>query len=118
MIKIIAPIVPVTFKRPDSDGRQRFNPKAYSDFKDALGYYALAAMRGIKPFTGATKLYAEVFTRYDPTVLNSGDWDNHGKAIGDALNGICYDDDRQIVDGHVRLFKGYPRIEIELEELV
>lgn len=117
MIEFVAPIVPVTFKRPDSNDKRRFNPSDYSNFKDALGYYALAAMRGLKPFERATKLTAKIYTRYKPDSLNAGDWDNHAKAICDALNSICYIDDRQIVEGHIYLFKGTPRIEIGLEEL-
>lgn len=121
-IKIIAPIVPVTFKRPEQskDKRgnvHRYNPADFAAFKEELGYLALREMRGKAPLGGALKLYAEVYTKYEPSTLNAGDWDNHGKAIGDALNHICYVDDRQIIDGHIRLFKGEPHINICLEEL-
>ena len=30
------------------------------------------------------------------------DWDNIGKTVADALNGIAYHDDKQVVDGFVR----------------
>lgn len=30
------------------------------------------------------------------------DWDNVGKAVSDALNGVAYRDDEQVIDGHVR----------------
>ena len=73
------------------------------------------ALKGEVPFNGAVRLLTKVFTRYKPETLQAGDWDNHGKAVSDALNGICYVDDRQIIDGHVLLFKGDPHIEIELE---
>ena len=118
MIEFVAPIVPVTFKRPDSNDKRRFNPSEYSNFKDALGYYALAAMRGLKPFQHATKITAKVFTKYKPESHNAGDWDNHAKAICDALNSICYTDDQLITEGHIYLFKGTPHIEIQLEELL
>lgn len=72
---------------------------------------------GRQPLTGAIKLTADVYVKREPTSLNSGDWDNHGKAISDALNGICYQDDRQIIDGHVRLIKGKPHVIIEVEDL-
>jgi Holliday junction resolvase RusA-like endonuclease len=32
-----------------------------------------------------------------------GDWDNYAKAIGDAGQGICWSNDRQIRDAHVKL---------------
>ena len=117
IIKIDAPIVPVTFKRVIPRRGRPVNPAEYSAFKDALGYYGLAAMRGYEPFTTPMKITAEIFTKYEPYTLNAGDWDNHAKAISDALNAICYEDDRQIVEGHIYLFKGDPHISIELEEV-
>lgn len=30
------------------------------------------------------------------------DWDNIGKAVSDALNGVAYQDDDQVIDGRVR----------------
>ena len=113
-IKFNAPIVPVPFKRAAGFGR-RFNPPDYSNFKSQLGLFAKHAMDGREPLTGKIKLYAEIYRNIKPDSLNFGDWDNHAKAISDDLNGICYLDDRQIVDGHIKLFKGEPHIYIELE---
>lgn len=47
------------------------------------------------------------------------DWDNLGKAVADALNGIAYNDDRQVVDAHVRVVYGAdaPRAEVTLREI-
>lgn len=46
------------------------------------------------------------------------DWDNVGKIISDALNGIAYDDDSQIVDGRVRkYYSEEPRVEVEIWEV-
>lgn len=115
LIKIVAPLEPVPFPRPAQSGKRRFNPKRYSDFKSALGFFAKAAMHGQAPFTGAVKLTAEVYKKIIPTALKFGDWDNHAKAICDALNGICYHDDKQITEAHVYLFKGDPLIKIVLE---
>ena len=51
-----------------------------------------------------------------PYVTKKPDWDNIGKAISDALNGIAYHDDSQIADGSVK--KVYcdtnPRIEVTI----
>ena len=46
------------------------------------------------------------------------DWDNIGKIVTDALNGLAYEDDKQIVDAHViKLYSDQPRVEVELEEI-
>lgn len=116
-IKFTAPLEPVPFPRPASNGRRRFNPPYYTEFKEALGFYAKIAMDGRVPLQGAIKITVHVYKKIIPTALKFGDWDNHGKAISDALNGICYIDDKQITEGHIFLHKGTPRIEIELEEL-
>ena len=100
-IKFTAPIEPVPFKRVQSNGKRRFNDPRYSDFKDVLGWHAKQAMNGQAPFTGAISIKIEVFKKIIPTALKFGDWDNHGKAVSDALNGICYADDKQIIHGEV-----------------
>lgn len=38
--------------------------------------------------------------------LKKPDWDNIGKVICDALNGVAYHDDSQVVEGRVRKFYG------------
>lgn len=49
----------------------------------------------------------------------SGDLDNRLKAIQDALTGIWYDDDRQVVEIHAYRFddKANPRAEVEIREI-
>ncbi len=48
-----------------------------------------------------------------------GDLDNRLKISQDALKGICFDDDKQIVEIHAFRFddKANPRIEIDLVEI-
>lgn len=116
-INFTAHIEPVPFPRPASNGKRRFNPPRYTEFKNALGLVARRAMNGKVPITSALKMNIDVYKKIIPTALKFGDWDNHAKAVSDALNGICYFDDRQIIDGHVRLFKGEPKIIVTLEEL-
>lgn len=51
-----------------------------------------------------------------PTV--KPDWDNLGKLISDALNGVAYDDDKCIVEAYVRKFYSEtPRTEIMIRDL-
>ena len=46
------------------------------------------------------------------------DWDNIGKIVCDALNGIAYKDDAQIVDGHVvKHYSEVPYTEVLIEEV-
>ena len=45
------------------------------------------------------------------------DWDNIGKTVCDALNGIAYKDDAMVVDGRVRKFyANEPRMEIVISD--
>lgn len=46
------------------------------------------------------------------------DWDNIGKIICDALNGIAYKDDSAIIEATVQKFySDEPRVEVFLEEM-
>lgn len=46
------------------------------------------------------------------------DWDNIGKIVTDALNGVAYHDDAQIVDAQVRKFYSKdPRVEIIIQDI-
>jgi Holliday junction resolvase RusA-like endonuclease len=56
----------------------------------------------------------------DGTIRPTGrpDWDNYGK-ITDALNGICWKDDSQVVDGRViKLYSDAPALRIEIREFI
>ena len=114
-IKFTVATVPVPFKRTLANGKQRFNDPRYSDFKNVIGLHARVAMQGQAPLADAVKISVVVSTKYKPTALQAGDIDNHLKAAMDALNGICYVDDRQIVEAHIYLHKGEPQLEITLE---
>ncbi|MFD0885779.1 RusA family crossover junction endodeoxyribonuclease [Streptosporangium algeriense] len=43
-----------------------------------------------------------------PITRSSSDWDHYARAIGDALTGVVYADDSQVIDG--RLIKSYPYV--------
>ena len=122
MIRIDAPLMPIPFPRPRFDPRskQTFNPKRYREFKDELGLYARLAMKGREPFTGEIKLHADFYKpkpKKSKHVSFIGDVDNYLKAVLDSLIGICYLDDRQVVQISGAKIFGKPHIEIELEEL-
>jgi len=46
------------------------------------------------------------------------DWDNVGKIVSDALNGIAYNDDSQIVHAQVSKFYGSPCVWVKITEVV
>lgn len=120
MIKIVAPMTPRPAPRPASKGKQRYSPKWYCQWKNDFGIFARLAMHGKPPLTGAVKLSAEFYKLKpkDPQSKQYGDLDNLIKAVKDAMNGICYKDDRQVTQyGCCGKFHGDPHIIIELEEL-
>lgn len=116
-IKITAPLEPVPFKRPRFNGKFVFNDARYSEFKMALGIIAREKMMGAAPLTGAIKISVTVTRNCNPATRNFGDADNHLKAVLDALNGICYLDDAQVVQAEVTLQRGAPSVKITLEEI-
>jgi Holliday junction resolvase RusA-like endonuclease len=110
--------------RKDSPARQW-----KSDIKTA----ALPFINGSALWQGAVSLHVKLFfprpgtlcRKKDPegaVPMSKGkDWDNCGKAVSDALNGVVYVDDRQICSAFVEKYyhekTGRPRAEIELREL-
>lgn len=76
-------------------GRVMFPAGAFVDME------ILAYMRIPKSATKAKRLQM-LSGEIRPTV--KPDWDNIGKLIADALNGVAYDDDKCIVDARVRKF--------------
>ena len=115
-LKIKARLEPVPFARVRTqNGRHFFNPERYRAFKEELGWQARLIIK--EPLAGAVAIRLKVYRQLPPWSLKFGDVDNHLKAVLDSLNGIAFLDDRQVVEAHVSLHRGEPRLEIELEEL-
>ena len=118
-ISFSASIAPVPFMRAIPT-LNVVNPKRYRQFKTELGWFARLAMHGEEPLQGLLRLYCHFYKNYRNIGSQGyGDVDNFTKAVMDALQGICYTNDAQIIEIHG--FKHYdkkPRIEIELEELL
>lgn len=117
MIRFSANLEPMPFKRVMQSGRRRYNDGRYTEFKVELGTFALKAMAGLEPLTGAVSLRVDFYKLKpkSPASRRWGDLDNHLKAVLDALNGICYLDDAQVVRLTGSKNYGEPRIEIRLE---
>lgn len=118
MIKFTAELEPVPYKRPRFYHGRVYNERRYTDYKASVGYIAKQAMKGAAPLKGLFKISVNVYKNCKVDSLKYGDADNHLKAVLDALNGICFVDDRQAKKVCAEIFKGKPpRVEVELEEL-
>lgn len=116
-IKFTAELEPVPFKRVMQNGKRRFNDRRYSDFKEVLAHIAKIFVRA--PLKGNIKISVDFF-KLKPkkiTSRNWGDLDNYLKSVLDALNGIAFDDDSQVVEVHAKKNSGEPKIVITMEEL-
>ncbi|MBB2914899.1 hypothetical protein FHS43_006211 [Streptosporangium becharense] len=58
--------------------------------------------------TVATVAKPRTATAEWPITRSSSDWDHYARAIGDALTGVVYADDSQVIDG--RLIKSFPHV--------
>ena len=112
-IEFTVPGKPVPMARPRVTVRGTYTPKRCRDYKAAVAIAAKAAMRGKEPLEGAVSCWIDSYfdipksytqgkklaARHNvikPVGRNTGDADNHAKAILDALKGICLADDSQV----------------------
>ena len=83
-------------------------------FREHAGWLAKAQRPGEDLIVGEVRLTIHV---YRPRRV--GDLDNYAKVVLDALNGIVWEDDKQIVELHMYRYedKANPRLEILIEEI-
>lgn len=120
MIKFVAKIKPVPLARPrvNTKTKKTFYPQRSKNFKNALGLIGKMAMRGKKILTGKLKVTIDLYKNCKIDSQSFGDVDNHQKAIFDALNGICFVDDSQIIKVICNKHKDkFERIELKIEEV-
>lgn len=128
------PIIITLEGPPKGKGRPRFGkgrtytPAPTVAYETQLGWAARAAMKSRKPFEVPVKVLIKAFLPIPKSwpktkrEASNGefapikpDWDNAGK-VTDALNGICWRDDVQVVNGQVlKIFSERPRLEIIVE---
>ena len=88
-------------------GSFRFPDNAYLDLR------VIAYMKIPKSMTKEERVMIRQ-DRLRPTT--TPDWDNIGKLVADALNGVAYKDDKYIVDSQVRKFySDVPRIDVVIQ---
>jgi Holliday junction resolvase RusA-like endonuclease len=82
--------------------------------RSILAPLASEQMEGRDTIGGAVGFMARCYFDGRPR----GDWDNLGKLVADALNGITYYDDRQITYGSVEILQSdEPGVSLTLVEL-
>ena len=115
-IKITLFIDPIPQARPRFSGGHAYQPARNRQYRELVQAAAAEVMHGREMMTGEVTASINLFRRFKPTARNFGDADNHAKAILDALNGICFADDAQVVKLVVSKHtdKVTPRAEVEL----
>lgn len=113
--------------RPRFDGRHRrtFTPAVTADYERQIrqayissGGYLLSETKPIKILIIAQFKKAVSSKKDAPTI--KPDWDNIGKAVCDALNGIAYKDDSQVVSAKVYKVwaeDSIPKVTVKIEVL-
>ncbi len=127
---------------PKGKGRPRFTrashaytPARTREYEDLIALRALQEMRGRHPIPRDVPLHVKIIAIFGVPVswpkkkrlaalqgvlrhTRKPDYDNVAKAVCDALNGIVFEDDCQIVRGYVeKIYGPEPMLKIFIEEL-
>ena len=111
VVEIELPGEPVAKARARVTKRGAFTPRKTQQYERALRLAAKTAMKGRPPFDGPIELLVMARFRmpirwpkwkrtWSTAHCSKPDWDNVGK-ITDALSGIVWQDDSQVIDGRV-----------------
>jgi len=91
-VAFTVPGIAVAKERHRHDGDHTYTPRRTREFQDDVGWAAKVAR--VKPRNGKIAVTLHFYGC-------KGDADNLAKSVLDALNGIAYRDDRQVVELHV-----------------
>lgn len=110
MITLIIPGRPAAWQRARSNGKVRFDSADQARNKLTIGQIGSVAMAGRPPLEGAIEISVSAFWQWPKSMSEKKrrvygsqyftarpDGDNIVKLLGDALNGIVWRDDAQIV---------------------
>ena len=114
-MKIRLEIDPRPQPRPRFTRGRTFTPAEIVQYKTAISLAAKSAMEGKPPIEGEVQAKMKFTRKFKATSKRFCDADNLFKAVADALNGIAYLDDAQIVESSVAKIKGeVPSVEVEI----
>ena len=125
METLTIPLIPMPAPRPRFSKLGTYNPKKYTDHKRAI---ALLAKRVFKLTDKPVKLVVFFYMPIPKSwskkkrleaksLIPFGDIDNFSKSVMDALEGVAYENDKQVIELCAKKeYDENPRIEIELRE--
>lgn len=132
-ISFSIPGEPVAKGRPRFANGHAFTPNKTRAYEEIVRLHAMQAMRGKKMLTGPIGIRVTAYFPIPKSFTNtkkeqaiSGalrhtkkpDWDNVGKIVSDALNGVVYPDDAVIADATVSKRYGIePRVVVTVLEI-
>lgn len=132
-VTFTVPVEPRGWARARRRGNVYFIDAETAAFKKAIATFGTQAMRGRTPFDGAVSLTVisimavpTSWSRKKSAAALSGeirptskpDFDNLAKAVSDALNGIAWRDDAQVVDGRsIKFYGARPEVQIAVSEV-
>ena len=101
-IKFTVETTPYPQPRPRVTHGHAYEPRRITNYKRMIGLRGRNVMRGRPSFSTPIHVALTVRRNIKVDSHNFGDADNHAKAVLDALNGVCYEDDASIVSLSVR----------------
>ncbi len=107
-MNITLPITPQPWRRTRGNGKTRYTDTKTRAYKQEIKALFAPHMKGKKPYTGAIELYLDFFMPIPkswskkkkanpPDHISRPDLDNLVKAVKDALNGLAWKDDSQVI---------------------
>ena len=98
-----------------------YTPKRVRDYERSVRLAAMAYAPKGWDKTGPMQLTVRMFTRraYVDSGIAIGDVDNLAKSVLDAMNGVAYGDDSQVVDLQATkaVDRARPRVEVEVRRV-
>ena len=91
-------VEPVPKGRPRFGQGHAYTPERTDTFENTVRW--LLRQQKVPKLEGRIAIDVIFWVRID-----NSDYDNYAKAIGDAGNGICWKDDKQIKDARIRVMK-------------
>lgn len=122
MFKITIPGRPIPYVRMTQKGKYvKENAQRYLSYKDKVGYHTIAKFKGpISSENMAIGVRVYLYGKSTPMGMD-GDIDNYIKTAMDSLNGIVYEDDRQVIKAYGEKqpceSENEQRMEIEIERV-